>query len=484
MTTNWFRYHDDNKDKDFYYNTETQETVWRYPTDNAIVWDAVTREQVPPPQESAPSSSSPSKSHSKHRSKSSASKTSSGDRARRSMTMKVSKVVIKNQTNDLFTKMIQDYASMTVNFDEFASLFLKKQKTFEYSNQPLKDNLIVTLKKNEVKLALKMNKLVLKLTGASSQKKSELLDLIHAIKENKFLVDEIYCQVWKQLINAPPDSLNVGLQTFLVLATLFMPGLPLHKFLLHHIATLATDNDYAKFVFIRLQAICSNINGEQTLVFDDDASILAIPSHPTQALYNFGVSLWEISFHQKRTLPKLPIPKVMYEMTTHIKKFNGFTKVGIFRLPGNMKRVEALIYKGNHGEEYLEGEDIETVASLFKRWLRDIPGKIINEELVFKLMEIGNSDEAIKFAEELEFPFKMVLRFLAGFLRDVAQSKDVNQMHEKNLAMVFGPNVVSSNDKVNPMELQARVQFFMQSLIEKWDVSDIYPLPQELLSTI
>lgn len=467
MSTNWFRYHDDKKNKDFYYNTETQQTVWKYPTDNAIVWDAVTRQQVPPPDEQAPAA----KPKAKH------------DRPRPN-TVRVNKVIVKNITNDLFDKMIDDYASMSVNFDEFQSLFLKKTKSFEYSTQLLKDNLISILKKNESKLALKMNKLVLKLTQSSSLKKAELLELIHTVRDNKFLIDEVYCQLWKQLINAPPESLAAGLQSFLVMATMFSPGPPLHKFLLHHIASLAKDNDYAQFVFIRLQANCVNVNGEQTLKFDDDAAILAIPSHPTQAVYNFGVSLWEISYHQHKVLPKMPIPLVMYQMANHIKNLNGFTKVGIFRLPGNMKRVETLIYKGNHGEDFLEGEDVETVASLFKRWIRDIPGKIISEELVFKLMEITNSDQALAFAEELEFPFKMVLKFLVGFLRDVASNKDVNQMHEKNLAMVFGPNVVAGNDKVNPMELQARIQFFLQSLIEKWDVSDLYPLPQELLSTV
>ena len=162
MTTNWFRYHDDRKNKDFYYNTETQQTVWKYPTDNAVVWDPETKLRVPPPEESQNQSQSHDTTPSKPKTKS-----KGHDKSRRSMTMKVSKVVIKNITNELFNKMIDDYASMSVNFDEFSSLFLKKTKSFEYSNQPLKDNLISTLKKNESKLALKMNKLVLKLTQSS-----------------------------------------------------------------------------------------------------------------------------------------------------------------------------------------------------------------------------------------------------------------------------------------------------------------------------
>lgn len=445
MSINWFRYHDDVKDKDFYYNTETQETVWKYPTENAVVWDSVTREKVPPPKSDG----------SKH-------------------------AYIKNINNDLFAKMIDDYATMDVNFEEFSSLFLKNPKDFEYSTQPLKDCLISTIKKkNDIKLALKMNAIVLKLTGSSSLIQSDLIELVHNAKKNPFLVDEIFVQLWKQLINTPPDSLTGALQTFLVMTTLFTPGAPLQKYLLNIIATHAQKNDYAKFVFIRLHAKCVNTNGEDPHVFnDDDTSILAIISHPSEYAFNFGVSLWEISYHQRKKYPKLPIPLVMHQMATYIKAQNGFSKVGIFRLPGNMKTVDTLIYKGNHGEEFLEGIDVETVASLFKRWLRDIPGKIISEEHVIRLMEVDNSDKAIHFAEELEFPSKMVLRYLIGFLRDVASSSDVNQMHAKNLAMVFGPNVVAGNDKVNPLEHQAKNQFFMESLIEKWDVSDIYPLPQ------
>ena len=200
MSINWFRYHDDVKDKDFYYNTETQETVWKYPTENAVVWDSVTREKVPPPKSDG----------SKH-------------------------AYIKNINNDLFAKMIDDYATMDVNFEEFSSLFLKNPKDFEYSTQPLKDCLISTIKKkNDIKLALKMNAIVLKLTGSPSLIQSDLIELVHNAKKNPFLVDEIFVQLWKQLINTPPDSLTGALQTFLVMTTLFTPGAPLQKYLLMH----------------------------------------------------------------------------------------------------------------------------------------------------------------------------------------------------------------------------------------------------------
>jgi hypothetical protein len=57
-------------------------------------------------------------------------------------------------------------------------------------------------------------------------------------------------------------------------------------------------------------------------------------------------------------------------------------------------------------------------------------------------------------------------------------------MGEANLAMVFAPNIVDMSETTNPMQV-ARVsetsKEFLLALINDWDVSEIYPLPEEML---
>ncbi|OHS96939.1 Rho-GTPase-activating protein [Tritrichomonas foetus] len=455
MSTNWFRYHDERKNRYFYYNTETQETVWKFPTENAKVWDAVTRKKVRPPAD-----------------------------AKQPVSPKKSNKGTKNQTPEVFRELIDQLADLEYDSEQFTTMYLRKGKNKKadalvYNDIPISDSLVSTLKKPDAKLAVKNYKLILKLTGVNQKQKGEVYDLVKEVKENPALSDEVFVELWKQTTNAPPESLQQSLELFLVMATVFVPGPPFRKPLIKHMAQLAKDNLYARFVLIRLMSISAA--GEVTLKNEDETSINVIPKDESISNYNFGVSLWEIFHHQQRSCPDMPIPLCMYKMLRKIQELDGFNTTGIFRLPGNMGRLDTLIYKANHEEEYLEGEDLMTIASLFKRWIRDIPGKLIPESAVPRLMEVTTTEEAIEFVQVLDYPSKMVLMYLIGFLRECAASKDKNQMGEKNLAMVFGPNVVYENGAVNPMELQARIQFCLQSLIEKWDVSFIYPLNEGLL---
>ena len=164
-------------------------------------------------------------------------------------------------------------------------------------------------------------------------------------------------------------------------------------------------------------------------------------------------------------------------MANQIKNLNGLDTVGIFRLPGNMKQLDELIAKSNNGEDFLDGVQIETLASLFKRFFRDIPGKLIHPEMVTRIMDASSFDDVQGILNDMEYPCRLTLTYLIGFLREVASHAEVNQMHAKNLAMVFGPNIVCETDKVNIMQLHTRIQFFIETLIENLDVTGVYPLP-------
>ena len=457
MTTHWFRYHDDNKNRDYYYNTQTTERQWRFPMDNATVWDAETLQRVRPPKKKGSASSDASYSN--------------------------------NPVFEHFNNLIQKVSDSKLD-EQFFDLYLRlpggKESEFKWSDKPLKDPLVQTIKGKEAKIAIKNFQLVQKLTGVPSAKtvKGDICTLVHTLKESPFLVDEVYMDLWKQTIKAADDKLDMGLKTFLVLATLFVPGKPFRRPLLRHIAKLAKNYDVAKFVFVRLDAICR----EQKPICDckDDTSVKAIPSHPQQSKFNFGVSLWEIFNHQRISCGKMPIPMCMYKMLARIQALNGFDHVGIFRLPGNMKRIDDVLIPNANSERELfsEQDDVDTIASLVKRWLRDIPGKIIHEEDVPRLMDVGSVDKAIQFAESLEYPSKNVLMYLIGYLRDCASHENENKMTQKNIAMVFGPNIVAENDSVNAMEVQQKIQFFLQALLEKWDTSSLYPLNPSYLPSL
>jgi hypothetical protein len=55
-------------------------------------------------------------------------------------------------------------------------------------------------------------------------------------------------------------------------------------------------------------------------------------------------------------------------------------------------------------------------------------------------------------------------------------------MGPKNLAICFSPNLIDivSVDPTNAARLIDASQAFLIALIEHWDTSDVYPLPEDL----
>ena len=57
----------------------------------------------------------------------------------------------------------------------------------------------------------------------------------------------------------------------------------------------------------------------------------------------------------------------------------GLHEVGIFRLPGQASRIQALkeLYDSGSQEDFSATEDVHTVASLFKLYLRELPEPVV-----------------------------------------------------------------------------------------------------------
>lgn len=57
----------------------------------------------------------------------------------------------------------------------------------------------------------------------------------------------------------------------------------------------------------------------------------------------------------------------------------GLHEVGIFRLPGQASRIQALkeLYDSGSQEEFSSTEDVHTVASLLKLYLRELPQSVV-----------------------------------------------------------------------------------------------------------
>ncbi|KAM7179894.1 rho GTPase-activating protein 20 isoform 1-T1 [Macrochelys suwanniensis] len=196
-----------------------------------------------------------------------------------------------------------------------------------------------------------------------------------------------------------------------------------------------------------------------------------IPLSPTSPVPGklFGLSLPAICENDN-------LPKPVLDMLSFLYKEGPFTR-GIFRRSANAKSCRELKEKLNLGAEvHLACESIFVTASVFKDFLRNIPGSIFSSQLCDKwvsVMDQGNHEEKIKdiqrLIEQLPRANVVLLRYLFGVLHSIEKQSEDNQMTAFNLAVCIAPSMLWPPAPSSPeteSEFTKKVSILVQFLIE------------------
>ncbi|XP_037327018.2 protein FAM13A isoform X2 [Pungitius pungitius] len=160
----------------------------------------------------------------------------------------------------------------------------------------------------------------------------------------------------------------------------------------------------------------------------------------------FGVSLFEL---REKGLVEDGVPLVLRRMVEHIRE-HALHQEGLFRVNGNVRAVETLKQRLESGEDVdlLAESDSSTVASLLKRYLRDLPMGLVDptvqQALIQHYQESGDDvswSDMRDLLRQLPDVHLSLLRYLCHFLTQVDRNHKENRMTALNLATVFGPSV-------------------------------------------
>ena len=368
----------------------------------------------------------------------------------------------------------------------FSRKTLSTNEASKYSEAHSNDPYLKDIPKNLIKDALLLQKAFLKLSGArdSKQFSGTYSDLVMLGLKDQALVDEGYAILLKQTNGSKGKIYVETMKLFALWGKYLRPSDAHAPYVLAHLARECkkTDTnsemlDYAQFAYIRVSGrVRSHISLKPTPEQVNE-SINDI-SNPNIC---FNASLEEVMWHQRSAYPKLYVPYVMHRMANTFINMGCMTTEGIFRLPGNATRVDACPEKANKGEDFFHGLDVNDIATLIKKWFRTLEGNVVPEKFAKDNIYKKKIDDFVPVADKLPFLQKCTLMYLVGFLRKLAGAESVTSMSVANLAMTFAMSTayISDDEAVNT---STYIQCFLMELIQKWDVSQIYPLPQSMIT--
>jgi len=186
----------------------------------------------------------------------------------------------------------------------------------------------------------------------------------------------------------------------------------------------------------------------------------------------FGGTIEYIISLQRGEGLDLDVPELLPLLTNTIKKHGGFSCKGIFRVAADTVQVKALVAQLASGDyDIKSGTDPNIVADVLKIWLRDLSEPIIPAHLYENCLRASESqDRSVKLIEELPAPQFATLDFLFSFLAELLQHQSVTAMGPENLAIVFSPNLLRSEEK-DPTTLlrnSTKVNNFVRHCVLHW----------------
>ncbi|XP_069387082.1 protein FAM13A isoform X3 [Paralichthys olivaceus] len=187
----------------------------------------------------------------------------------------------------------------------------------------------------------------------------------------------------------------------------------------------------------------------------------------------FGASLFEL---RQRGLVENGVPLVVQRMVEHLRN-HALHQEGLFRVNGNVRAVETLKQRLEGGEEVdlLSESDTCTVASLLKRYLRELPDGLVDstvqQALIQHFQECGDDgswSDMRDLLQQLPDVHHSLLRYLCHFLTLVECNHKDNRMTALNLATVFGPSVFHVAPGFEAMKDQNICNKLMVKLIQNY----------------
>ncbi|XP_062980562.1 T-cell activation Rho GTPase-activating protein isoform X3 [Elgaria multicarinata webbii] len=168
------------------------------------------------------------------------------------------------------------------------------------------------------------------------------------------------------------------------------------------------------------------------------------------------------------------LPKPIQDILTILFLKGPFTE-GIFRKAANEKARKELKEELNCGGKVMfENEPVHLLAVVFKDFLRNIPHKLLLSELYDEWMTAlektthHERTEAIKeVSGKLPKPNLILLKHLLHVLHCISESSEINKMDSSNLAICFGPTMLTPNcDQSLPLEVQKELTDKVKTLVE------------------
>ncbi|XP_005885306.1 SLIT-ROBO Rho GTPase-activating protein 2 isoform X5 [Myotis yumanensis] len=182
------------------------------------------------------------------------------------------------------------------------------------------------------------------------------------------------------------------------------------------------------------------------------------------------------------------IPLVVESCIRFISR-HGLQHEGIFRVSGSQVEVNDIKNAFERGEDPLAGDqndhDMDSIAGVLKLYFRGLEHPLFPKDIFHDLMACVTMDNLQERALHIRKVLLVlpkttliIMRYLFAFLNHLSQFSEENMMDPYNLAICFGPSLMSVPEGHDQVSCQAHVNELIKTIIIQHE--NIFPNPREL----
>ncbi|KAM5238662.1 SLIT-ROBO Rho GTPase-activating protein 2 isoform 1-T1 [Ctenodactylus gundi] len=182
------------------------------------------------------------------------------------------------------------------------------------------------------------------------------------------------------------------------------------------------------------------------------------------------------------------IPLVVESCIRFISR-HGLQHEGIFRVSGSQVEVNDIKNAFERGEDPLAGDqndhDMDSIAGVLKLYFRGLEHPLFPKDIFHDLMACVTMDNLQERALHIRKVLLVlpkttliIMRYLFAFLNHLSQFSEENMMDPYNLAICFGPSLMSVPEGHDQVSCQAHVNELIKTIIIQHE--HIFPNPREL----
>ncbi|XP_049626890.1 SLIT-ROBO Rho GTPase-activating protein 2 isoform X3 [Suncus etruscus] len=182
------------------------------------------------------------------------------------------------------------------------------------------------------------------------------------------------------------------------------------------------------------------------------------------------------------------IPLVVESCIRFISR-HGLQHEGIFRVSGSQVEVNDIKNAFERGEDPLAGDqndhDMDSIAGVLKLYFRGLEHPLFPKDIFHDLMTCVTMDNLQDRALHIRKALLtlpritlIIMRYLFAFLNHLSQFSEENMMDPYNLAICFGPSLMSVPEGHDQVSCQAHVNELIKTIIIQHE--NIFPNPREL----